>query len=40
MLIALIPIIGVIVLIIFAVQDSEPGTNRYGPNPKEVTPAL
>jgi uncharacterized membrane protein YhaH (DUF805 family) len=39
-LIALIPIIGVIVLIIFAVQDSDPGTNQYGPNPKEVAPAV
>jgi uncharacterized membrane protein YhaH (DUF805 family) len=38
MLIAIIPIIGAIVLIIFLVQDSTPGTNRYGPNPKE-TPA-
>jgi uncharacterized membrane protein YhaH (DUF805 family) len=38
-LIALIPIVGVIVLIIFAVQDSDPGTNKYGPNPKEAVPA-
>jgi len=40
LLIALIPIIGVIVLIIFAVQDSDEGTNKYGPNPKEAAPAL
>ena len=35
LLIALVPLIGIIVLIIFFVQDSTPGTNRYGPNPKE-----
>jgi uncharacterized membrane protein YhaH (DUF805 family) len=33
-LIVFIPIIGVLALVIFAVQDSEPGTNAYGPNPK------
>jgi uncharacterized membrane protein YhaH (DUF805 family) len=36
LLIGLIPIIGVIVLIVFAVQDSMPGENSYGPNPKSV----
>ncbi len=35
-LIALVPLIGVIVLIVFYVQDSHPGSNQYGPNPKEV----
>jgi uncharacterized membrane protein YhaH (DUF805 family) len=35
LLIGLVPIIGFIVLIIFAVTDSQPGTNQYGPNPKE-----
>jgi len=35
-LIALIPFIGGIVLLIFMVLDSQPGTNRYGPNPKEA----
>jgi len=30
----LIPFIGWIVLLIFMVLDSEPGTNEYGPNPK------
>jgi uncharacterized membrane protein YhaH (DUF805 family) len=34
-LIGLIPVIGNIVLLIFMVLDSEPGTNEYGPNPKE-----
>lgn len=35
-LIGLIPLIGIIVLIVFYVQDSHPGSNQYGPNPKEV----
>lgn len=35
-LIALIPLIGAIVLLVFYVQDSHPGSNQYGPNPKEV----
>lgn len=30
----LLPLIGTIVLIVFCVFDSEPGTNKYGPNPK------
>jgi uncharacterized membrane protein YhaH (DUF805 family) len=34
MLIGLIPIIGGIVLLIFMVQDSQPGANQYGPNSK------
>ena len=29
-----IPIIGALVLLYFFVQDSQPGTNMYGPNPK------
>lgn len=33
----LIPLIGAIVLIIFYTQDSQPGENAYGPNPKEVS---
>ncbi|CAG1000904.1 Inner membrane protein YhaH [Burkholderiales bacterium] len=36
LLIGLIPLIGMIVLIIFFVFDSQPGTNAYGPNPKGV----
>jgi uncharacterized membrane protein YhaH (DUF805 family) len=35
--IALIPIIGGIVLLIFLVKDSTPGENQYGPNPKNAT---
>lgn len=33
-LIGLIPLIGAIVLIVFACQDSQPGGNQYGPSPK------
>lgn len=36
LLIGLIPFIGAIVLIVFFVLDSQPGTNAYGPNPKGV----
>jgi len=36
-LIILIPLIGAIVLLIFTVQDSTPGENAYGENPKELT---
>lgn len=35
LLIALIPLIGAIVLLVFMVQDSKPGQNQYGENPKE-----
>jgi uncharacterized membrane protein YhaH (DUF805 family) len=34
LLIALIPCVGAIILIVFFVQDSDPGPNRFGPNPK------
>ena len=33
----LIPLIGSIVLLVFAVTPGTPGNNRYGPNPKEVS---
>lgn len=36
LLISFIPFIGPIVLLIFFVQDSAPGDNEYGPNPKGV----
>jgi uncharacterized membrane protein YhaH (DUF805 family) len=36
-LISLVPLIGWIVLLIFHVQDSTPGPNRYGPNPKSAS---
>ncbi len=34
LLIALVPLVGAIVLIVFHVLDGTPGPNRYGPNPK------
>ena len=33
----LIPLIGTVVLLVFAVTDDTPGSNRYGPNPKDAT---
>ncbi|MBO4265736.1 MAG: DUF805 domain-containing protein [Lachnospiraceae bacterium] len=36
LLLALIPVVGAIILIVFFVKDSEPGENAYGPNPKEA----
>lgn len=36
LLISLIPIIGTIVIIYWACQDSQPGSNQYGSNPKGV----
>lgn len=32
--IAFIPLVGAIILLVFLVQDSNPGDNKYGPNPK------
>jgi uncharacterized membrane protein YhaH (DUF805 family) len=34
LLIGLIPCLGAIILIVFMVQDSDPGDNEHGPNPK------
>lgn len=39
-LIGLIPLVGAIVLLIFNVQDSQPGENQYGPNPKSMAPRV
>lgn len=40
LLLVLIPLIGGIILIIFMVFDSQPGDNKYGPNPKsDAAPA-
>lgn len=36
-LISLLPLIGAIVLLVFMVSDSQPGQNKYGPNPKGIT---
>lgn len=35
LLIGLIPLLGQIVLLVFFVQDSQPGSNQHGPNPKD-----
>ena len=35
--IILIPLIGVIWLLVLMLTDSNPGENKYGPNPKEAT---
>jgi uncharacterized membrane protein YhaH (DUF805 family) len=37
MLIAWVPLFGPIVLLVFLAQDSQPGQNQYGANPKEAT---
>ena len=39
MLIGLIPLVGVLVLLYFFVQDSQPEANEYGPNPKDPSSA-
>jgi uncharacterized membrane protein YhaH (DUF805 family) len=36
-LISLIPLIGTIVLLVFALTPGTPGSNRYGPDPKQAT---
>ena len=36
LLIALVPVIGAIVLLVFVLLESAPGANQYGANPKEV----
>lgn len=35
LLILLIPFIGAITLLVYSAQDSMPGQNQYGANPKE-----
>ena len=35
-LIVLIPFVGAIVMLVFMLIDSQPGANKYGPNPKGV----
>ena len=34
-LLGLIPLVGALILIYFYVQDSQPGENQYGANPKD-----
>ncbi len=38
--IGLVPLVGAIVLLVFMLMDSEPGTNRYGSNPKAPAGAV
>jgi len=35
LLIGFVPLIGPLVLLVFALLDGQPGANDYGPNPKE-----
>ena len=37
--VSLVPFIGGILLLVWLVQDSQPGTNEYGPNPKGLAVA-
>jgi uncharacterized membrane protein YhaH (DUF805 family) len=39
LLVGLVPLVGAIVLLVFALEDSNPGPNGYGPNPKQAAPA-
>lgn len=39
-LIGLIPLVGAILLIIALVIDSQPGSNQWGPNPKETDDSI
>jgi uncharacterized membrane protein YhaH (DUF805 family) len=39
LLIGLIPLIGMVVLLIFFLEESHPGGNRYGPPPADVATA-
>jgi uncharacterized membrane protein YhaH (DUF805 family) len=34
-LIYLVPLVGLVVMLVFLCTDSQPGANRFGPNPKE-----
>lgn len=38
LLIGLVPLVGIVVLLVFACLDSDPGDNQYGPNPKGESP--
>jgi uncharacterized membrane protein YhaH (DUF805 family) len=35
LLVGVVPLIGCFILLVFTLQDSDPGDNEYGPNPKE-----
>lgn len=36
LLISMVPLLGPITMLVFCAQDSQPGANRFGPNPKGV----
>ena len=36
LLLAFVPFVGGIILLVFMFQDSQPGPNQYGPNPKGI----
>ena len=36
LLFGLVPLVGGITLLVFSCSDSQPGENKYGPNPKEA----
>ena len=35
-LVSFIPLVGTILMIVWGVRDSQPGSNQYGPNPKGI----
>ena len=35
-LVTFIPLVGTILMIVWGVRDSQPGSNQYGPNPKGI----
>src|SRR2546430_1678715 len=38
LLFGLVPLVGGITLLVFSCTDSQPGENKYGPNPKAAAP--
>jgi uncharacterized membrane protein YhaH (DUF805 family) len=40
LLMALVPIVGAILLLVWFVSDGQPGDNQYGPNPKTSASAI
>lgn len=36
MLVSFVPLVGSLVLLVFLVQDGQPGDNAFGPNPKRL----
>ncbi len=36
LLLGIVPVIGAVLLLLFALNDSQPGENKWGPNPKEA----